>query len=48
MQRAVREAIAEHHRLGHPVAISRDGRAGWLYPDGSFRPLDEAPDESAA
>jgi hypothetical protein len=26
MDRAVREAIAEHHRAGHPVSIWRDGR----------------------
>jgi hypothetical protein len=39
MQRAVREAVAEHHRLGNPVAIWRDGHVGWLYPDGTFHPV---------
>ena len=41
MQRAVREAIAEHHRAGDPVAIWRDGRIVMLYPDGSTVPLEQ-------
>lgn len=40
MDEAVREAIAEHHRAGNPVAIWRDGRIVMLYPDGSTRPLE--------
>ena len=38
MQRAVDNAIAEHHRAGQPVVIWRDGGIVWLYPDGSTRP----------
>jgi hypothetical protein len=41
MQRAVSQAIAEHHRLGHPVAIWQDGRVVHLYPDGTTRPIDK-------
>lgn len=33
MQRAVREALLEHKRLGNPVAVWRDGRVVWLQPD---------------
>jgi hypothetical protein len=40
-QRAVREAIADHHRAGNPVAIWRDGQIVLLYPDGSTRPAEE-------
>lgn len=43
MQNAVQDAIAEHHRKGHPVAICREGEIVMLYPDGSTRPLEEAP-----
>jgi hypothetical protein len=39
MDRAVREAIEEHHRAGHPVTIWRDGRIVRLYPDGSVQPV---------
>jgi hypothetical protein len=39
MKRAVREAIEEHHRAGHPVSIWRDGRIVRLYPDGSVQPV---------
>ena len=38
MKRAVKQAIGEHHRAGNPVAIWRDGRVVWLYPDGSIQP----------
>jgi hypothetical protein len=31
---AVRDAIAYHHKLGHPVAFERGGRVIWLFPDG--------------
>jgi hypothetical protein len=41
MDRAVKNAIAEHHLHGDPVAIWRDGQIVWLYPDGSTRPIDE-------
>jgi hypothetical protein len=40
MKRAVKQAIAEHHRAGNPVAIWRDGQVVLWYPDGSFRPVD--------
>ena len=35
-QQAVRKAVREHHLLGNPVAIWRDGRVVLLYPDGSI------------
>jgi hypothetical protein len=38
-EKAVRQAIEEHHRAGNPVPIARDGRILLWYPDGSFRPL---------
>lgn len=41
MQRAVSRAVAEHHRLGHPVAIWRDGQVVHLYPDGTTKPIDD-------
>ena len=41
MTRAVKEAIADHHRHGHPVSIMRDGRIVLLYPDGTEKPLKE-------
>jgi hypothetical protein len=39
MKRAVKEAIAAHHRAGNPVAIWKDGQVVLWYPDGSFRPV---------
>lgn len=33
MQRAVREALLEHKRLGNPVAVWREGRVAWLQPE---------------
>ncbi len=39
MKRAVKEAIAAHHRAGNPVAIWKDGQVVLWYPDGSYRPL---------
>jgi hypothetical protein len=39
MQRAVKAAIAAHHRTGSPVAIWKDGRVVLWYPDGSYRPV---------
>ena len=39
MKRAVKQAIAEHHRAGNPVAIWRDGQVVLLYPDGSIQPV---------
>ena len=44
MKRAVKEAIAAHHRAGNPVAIWKDGQVVLWYPDGSFRPV---PSETA-
>ncbi len=43
----VRDAIAEHHRDGRPVAIWQEGRIMMLYPDGSTRPLEESPEAEA-
>jgi hypothetical protein len=43
-KRAVKEAIAAHHRAGNPVAIWKDGQMVLWYPDGSFRPV---PSETA-
>jgi hypothetical protein len=43
MQRAVTAAIKDHHRVGNPVAIWREGRVVLLYPDGTTRPVDAAP-----
>jgi hypothetical protein len=39
MKRAVKRAIEEHHRAGHPVTIWRDGQIVRLYPDGSVQPV---------
>src|SRR5438874_934388 len=39
MERGVREAIADHHRAGNPVAIWRDGQIVLLQPDGSVQPV---------
>jgi hypothetical protein len=30
--RAVREAVLNHARAGHPIAVWRDGRVVWLEP----------------
>jgi len=43
-QKAVRQAVEEHHRAGNPVAKWRDGRVVLLYPDGSIRPVEETPE----
>jgi hypothetical protein len=45
MQRAVEEAVADHLRVGNPVAIWRDGQVVLLHPDGSIQPVNgqEAP-----
>jgi hypothetical protein len=48
MKRAVREAIAAHHRAGHPVAIWRDGQVVLWYPDGTYRPVDRQDAEGDA
>jgi hypothetical protein len=40
MQRAVQAAIEEHHRLGNPVPIWREGEIVLLYPDGSVQRLE--------
>lgn len=42
MQRAVSEAVSQHHRLGQPVAIWQDGRVVQLFPDGSVQPVEPA------
>jgi hypothetical protein len=39
MKRAVKEAIAAHHRAGNPVAIWKEGQVVLWYPDGSYRPV---------
>ena len=39
MKRAVKAAIAAHHRAGTPVAIWKDGQVVLWYPDGSYRPV---------
>jgi hypothetical protein len=39
MTRAVKQAIAEHHRAGDPVVIWRDGQVVLWYPDGSVQPV---------
>lgn len=44
MTRAVKAAIAAHHRAGNPVAIWKDGQVVLWYPDGSYGPV---PDETA-
>jgi hypothetical protein len=41
MQRAVAEAVADHHRAGNPVAVWQDGQVVMLYPDGSTRPVEK-------
>jgi hypothetical protein len=46
MKRAVKEAIAAHHRAGNPVAIWKDGQVVLWYPDGSYVPVPSAPAES--
>ena len=33
IQRAVREAVASHKRLGNPIAIERDGKAVEIPPE---------------
>jgi len=33
LQRAVREALERHRRLGNPVCVWRDGRVVWLSPE---------------
>ncbi len=43
MKRAVKEAIASHHRAGNPVAIWKNGQVVLWYPDGSFGPIPSAP-----
>lgn len=35
LRQAVRRAIAWHHKLGNPVALGRNGKVYWLFPDGS-------------
>lgn len=42
MQRAVAEAVAEHHQVGNPVYVWRDGRVVRLFPDGSTEPVEKA------
>lgn len=39
MRRAVKEAIAAHHRAGNPVAIWKDGQVVLWYPDGTYDPV---------
>ncbi len=39
LRTAVRDAIREHHRAGHPVAVGRNGRVYLLHPNGRLAPL---------
>jgi hypothetical protein len=39
MQKAVEAAVADHLRVGNPVAIWRDGQVVLLHPDGSIQPV---------
>jgi hypothetical protein len=32
VEQAVRNAIDEHRRLGHPIVVSRNGKVLWLQP----------------
>ena len=33
MRKAVREAVLRHKLLGHPIAVSRDGKVVWIPPE---------------
>ena len=33
LREAVAEALAEHKRLGNPIAVWRNGRAVWIPPE---------------
>jgi hypothetical protein len=33
MKEAVAEALAEHKRLGNPIAVWRNGKAVWIPPE---------------
>jgi hypothetical protein len=46
MQDGVRQAIREHHLLGNPVAIWKDGEVVLLYPDGTTRPVPSRQDDA--
>jgi hypothetical protein len=48
MKRAVKDAIAAHHRAGNPVAIWKDGQVVLWYPDGSYQPVPSPPSDSDA
>jgi hypothetical protein len=39
MRRATEKAVAEHHLLGNPAYIWRDGSIVRLYPDGTTEPV---------
>ena len=41
--RAVREAVLQHARLGHPVATTRDGKVVWLSPEEVLAALADPP-----
>lgn len=40
MKRAVAEAIADHHRVGNPVYVWKNGGIVQLHPDGSMEPVE--------
>jgi len=42
VQRAVREALAMHKALGHPIATWRDGKVVWIPPEEIPDPPSEA------
>lgn len=48
MKRAVKDAIAAHHRAGNPVAIWKDGQVVLWYPDGSYQPVPSPPSDGDA
>lgn len=41
MSQAVREALAQHRRAGHPVAVWRNGRVEWI-------PAQDIPDDGTS
>jgi hypothetical protein len=47
MKQAVRDAIADHHRAGNPVAVWHEGKVMLWYPDGTYRDVVEGAEESA-
>lgn len=44
MQRAVRDALRRHKRLGQPVVVWQDGKTVWLQPE-EIQVIDESEEE---